>query len=799
EESNKILLEIKSFEVSFLNDEPLFFEVALYDIASKLRISENFYFNTNSKELLENCGLSSDLPDSNEHMAKRALFTINNRINLKSVYLVFKIRKILEGNLTDDRYSTAKGTLNKKFLVKKNKDEEIVKDICKRLSNYRQPLAYCAMPLFEDKNLISNKNSFYYNEGEEELKLDQLDQESTPKKENSEGGGEVSTENSNESVNSNKNTPSIIEKLNKYSRDYSVNTFVKVNDSKMLDEDLCTLIINEKNKKQKFISNLTLNITLTKIENESLLPIKINASLFPVECSQKSMNTKEKSNEEDSSINGEKSSEEETSYDKTNEEDKVNEKKDNEENINNITEVKEEKGGDSQNSQNQDKEETKNENYIGINQEPVLEIQEFLPEKYQLISTFSNFVNNIYVYPQLLNLNKSELKGRNIACKVMMFDGTLHSNQAEPLNTVYCKTTERKFTNYGLTSICYHRREAFFNDEIKFVIPNTADFSKLHLQFIFYHIPCKKALKKENENSDNIVGYAYLPLFNDGSTLIKDGVHELSVSTDLNKFDYINNPNDAKWADKQKKIFSVKIKTLTTVHPTDSKLGKYFINYDNYFNNKSKENSDKLIASYKEINDSPKSSLINYFPILINEYFDILCNEDAPKELKMEGFISMNSVIQSVMNENQKVDFKKFGNQVIAYVNKQYQLSLKWKLPIYIEILNIWNEVLKLNNESLHMVCSGFFFEIIIKSIVQSIEISNKEFGEMHYKKIINNKFYDILKEVIPNISVEVHKQFNNLSSSKDLNNNLAYFLMDCLSFTDKKLIFDLVIMTINF
>jgi len=25
----------------------------------------------------------------------------------------------------------------------------------------------------------------------------------------------------------------------------------------------------------------------------------------------------------------------------------------------------------------------------------------------------------------------------------------------------------------------------------------------------------------------------------------------------------------------------------------------------------------------------------------------------------------------------------------------------------------------------------------------------------MHYKKIINNRFYDILEEVIPNISVE--------------------------------------------
>jgi len=38
---------------------------------------------------------------------------------------------------------------------------------------------------------------------------------------------------------------------------------------------------------------------------------------------------------------------------------------------------------------------------------------------------------------------------------------------------------------------------------------------------------------------------------------------------------------------------------------------------------------------------------------------------------------------------------------------------------------------------------------------MQSIENSNKEFGKMNYKKSINNKFYDVLQEVIPNISVE--------------------------------------------
>jgi len=335
-------------------------------------------------------------------MAKKALFTINNRINLKTVHLVFKIRKILEGNLlnTNDRYSNQKGTLNKKILAKKNKDEEVIHDICKRLSNFRQPLAYSAMPLFEDKNLISNKNSFYYNENEEESKLDQfasMEQNIDIMDQGSEG--DSSKEGSTESVNKSKAT--ILEKLNKYSRDYSINTFVRISDSKLLDEDLCTLIVNEKNKKQKFIPNLTLNITLTKIENEDFLPKRIDSSLFPV-IKNNNQKTKDEIEKKDMDLALESFRESCEAVIKNSLGDV--EKKEEEANIDNI------------------------------DQEPVVEIQEFLPERYQLISTFSNFVNNIYVYPQLLNLTKSELRGRNIACKVMMFDGTFYNDVAEPLN-----------------------------------------------------------------------------------------------------------------------------------------------------------------------------------------------------------------------------------------------------------------------------------------------------------------------------------------------------------------------------
>jgi len=386
----------------------LFFEAALYDTSSKLRISENFYFNTNSKELLEKYGLNTDLPDSNDNMAKKAVFTINNRINLKTVYLVFKIRKILEGNSLsiNDRYSNQKGSVNKKTLAKKNKDEEAIRDICKRLSEFRQPLAYCAMPLFEDKNLISNKNSFYYNEGEEESKLEEIleaEQNDNAEGQNSDSD---SKKGSTESISKSKIT-NIIEKLEKYSRNYTVNTFVRISESKLLDEDLCNLIVNEKNKKQKFIPNFTLNITLTKIEDDEFLPKRIDSSLFPV-------------------INQKRSDDKAWSKEKLLVLESIRESSESLFKNNSVESVKKDDEEKQMDSTNQDP-----------NQEPVIEIQEFLPERYQLISTFSNFVNNIYVYPQLLNLTKSELKGRNIACKVMMFDGTLHNDTEEPLNVIH--------------------------------------------------------------------------------------------------------------------------------------------------------------------------------------------------------------------------------------------------------------------------------------------------------------------------------------------------------------------------
>lgn len=354
----------------------------------------------NSKEILEKYELNVDLPDSNKQMAKRALFSINNVINLSTVYLVIKIKKILEGNLVDinDRYynpDKQKIDTNKKCQLKKNKDEEAIHDICKRLSNYRQPLAYAAIQLFEDKNLISNNNNYDLGMGDgDDLKVDQSAASGIANPDLTKDMEEDSSnEGSQESVNS-KNRENFIEKLNNYSKDCNIDTFIRISDSKLLDEDICSQIINEKNKKQKYIPNLSLNITLTKIENESLLPKRIDPSLFP-----------EMTVDNDNSIV--KSTV--TKYEKL-------------ENFKESCESIDIKKCNNVNNNN-----------IEINEETVIEIQDFLPDKYSSMSIFSKFVNNIYVYPRLLNLSKSDLKGRNIACKVMMFDST---NEAEPLNVL---------------------------------------------------------------------------------------------------------------------------------------------------------------------------------------------------------------------------------------------------------------------------------------------------------------------------------------------------------------------------
>lgn len=356
----------------------MFCDAALYDTQTKSRISENFYFNINSQDVLENYNLTSVF-DPIDKMAKKAIFTINNASS-KTIYIVFRIRKILEGDIikVSERYAQEKvNAQDKKSVARKAKDVELIKDICKRLSTYKQPLAYAALLLQDSEaevpketnlkgkvdesnpKLNQNKTNLdqtIISENEENDKTNTTDATPTEKTTTNNNINEATVDQNQKQDNKKKGDEKNSSK-NGEAKEYIINSFIRASESKISEEDICTLICSDKSKKMKTIQGLKLTINIKKINDNDEIMDKVDPSLVPVKPVSSGEETKE----------------------------------------------------------------------------IVQEIQEFSTNQMQLTAVYSSYINNLYVYPQLLNLNKSKLKGRNIACKIMMLDGTPHSDSAIPL------------------------------------------------------------------------------------------------------------------------------------------------------------------------------------------------------------------------------------------------------------------------------------------------------------------------------------------------------------------------------
>ena len=84
-----------------------------------------------------------------------------------------------------------------------------------------------------------------------------------------------------------------------------------------------------------------------------------------------------------------------------------------------------------------------------------------------------------------------------------------------------------------MTSVCYHSKKPTFYDEIKVQLPMT--IKKTHnILFTFYHISCKITKEKKKPSKEQVqtlIGYSFLPLYED--RIVEDKDYSLPVATNL--------------------------------------------------------------------------------------------------------------------------------------------------------------------------------------------------------------------------------------------------------------------------
>jgi hypothetical protein len=194
----------------------------------------------------------------------------------------------------------------------------------------------------------------------------------------------------------------------------------------------------------------------------------------------------------------------------------------------------------------------------------VREIQEF-PEV-PSPEPFTEYVNNIYVYPQNVTMNA---KGKNIGVRVQLRkDDSVEGHQG--LKCVYGK--HQKLVNSAITSITCKNKQPDYHEEIKIQLPASLN-GQHHLFFTFFNVNTKN--KKGEDEMESIVGYAFLPLYQNGKVVGDE--HALPVCSprkDENK-PYLNS-DDLQYYDGGKPLFHCRIKLVSSVYSQDEHLNNFF-------------------------------------------------------------------------------------------------------------------------------------------------------------------------------------------------------------------------------
>uniref|UniRef100_A0A2K6U7W6 Dedicator of cytokinesis 6 n=1 Tax=Saimiri boliviensis boliviensis TaxID=39432 RepID=A0A2K6U7W6_SAIBB len=198
---------------------------------------------------------------------------------------------------------------------------------------------------------------------------------------------------------------------------------------------------------------------------------------------------------------------------------------------------------------------------------PTKEILEF-PAR-EVYSPHTSYRNLLYVYPHSLNFSSRQGSVRNLAVRVQYMTGE-DPSQALPVSG--CAPGERGRARSPQPDSA---RSPEFYEEFKLRLPACVTGNH-HLLFTFYHVSCQP---RPGTALETPVGFTWIPLLQHGR--LRTGPFCLPVSVDQPPPSYsVLTPDVAlpgmRWVDGHKGVFSVELTAVSSVHPQDPHLDKFF-------------------------------------------------------------------------------------------------------------------------------------------------------------------------------------------------------------------------------
>uniref|UniRef100_A0A8C0QV88 Dedicator of cytokinesis 6 n=1 Tax=Canis lupus dingo TaxID=286419 RepID=A0A8C0QV88_CANLU len=201
---------------------------------------------------------------------------------------------------------------------------------------------------------------------------------------------------------------------------------------------------------------------------------------------------------------------------------------------------------------------------------PTKEILEF-PAR-EVYAPHTSYRNLLYVYPHCLNFSSRQGSVRNLTVRVQYMAG---EDPSQALPVIFGKSSCSEFTREAFTPVVYHNKSPEFYEEFKLRLPACVTENH-HLLFTFYHVSCQP---RPGTALETPVGFTWIPLLQHGR--LRTGPFCLPVSVDQLPPSYsVLTPDVAlpgmRWVDGHKGVFSVELTAVSSVHPQDPHLDKFF-------------------------------------------------------------------------------------------------------------------------------------------------------------------------------------------------------------------------------
>ncbi|XP_075403417.1 dedicator of cytokinesis protein 6 isoform X3 [Tenrec ecaudatus] len=201
---------------------------------------------------------------------------------------------------------------------------------------------------------------------------------------------------------------------------------------------------------------------------------------------------------------------------------------------------------------------------------PTKEMLEF-PAR-EVYAPHTSYRNLLYVYPHSLNFSSRQGSVRNLTVRVQYMTG---EDPGQALPVIFGKSNCSEFVREAFTPVVYHSKSPEFYEEFKLRLPACMTDNH-HLLFTFYHISCQP---RPGTALETPVGFTWIPLLQHGR--LRTGPFCLPVSVDRPPASYsVLTPDVAlpgmRWVDGHKGVFSVELTAVSSVHPQDPHLDKFF-------------------------------------------------------------------------------------------------------------------------------------------------------------------------------------------------------------------------------